>query len=193
MRIACARDEIGHRQYTTIRHQPRSLMRPCDTGVVQCWRAESVAASRRAGAAGGTAKGMGMTYPSEAGAPPGTTRGSDVADVAERAVEQAQQLPPAEERRERLLDLLSAVTDNLGEGIYALDTAGRVTFMNPAAEAMLGWTFADLRGRDMHAAIHFQHADGTPYPREHCPLLRVVGSVQVERVEDDTFTRSDGS
>ncbi len=131
-----------------------------------------------------------MTYPSEAGAPPGTIRGSD---VAERAVEQAQQLPPAEERRERLLDLLSAVTDNLGEGIYALDTAGRVTFMNPAAEAMLGWTFADLRGRDMHEAIHFQHADGTPYPREHCPLLRVVGSGQVERVEDDIFTRSDGS
>lgn len=129
-----------------------------------------------------------MTHPSEAGAPPGTTARSD---VAARAADHQQ--PPAEERRERLLDLLSAITDNLGEGVYALDTAGRVTFMNPAAEAMLGWTFAELRGRDMHEAIHFQHADGTPYPKERCPLLRVVGSGQVGRVEDDTFTRSDGS
>ena len=93
----------------------------------------------------------------------------------------------------RLLDFLRAITDNLGEGTYALDTDGRVTFMNPAAERMLGWSEAELRGQDMHQAIHFQHADGTPFPREECPLLRAMRSGSVEHVDDDTFTRKDGS
>src|SRR5512146_81001 len=80
----------------------------------------------------------------------------------------------AAKSRQRLLDFLSASTDNLGEGLYALDTTGCLTFMNPAAERMLGWKEAELRGKDMHATIHFQHADGTPFPREQCPLLQVI-------------------
>lgn len=99
----------------------------------------------------------------------------------------------AEESRERLLTFLRAITDNLGEGTYALDTAGRVTFMNPAAESMLGWTEAELRGKDMHETIHFQHADGTPFLKEECPLLRVIRSGGILRIEDDTFTRRDGA
>ena len=99
----------------------------------------------------------------------------------------------AEERRQRLLDFLRAITDNLGEGLYALDTAGCLTFMNPAAARMLGWTEAELRGKDMHASIHFQHADGTPFPREQCPLLQVIRAGHAHHVEDDTFTRKDGT
>jgi PAS domain S-box-containing protein len=88
---------------------------------------------------------------------------------------------------------MRAITDNLGEGTYALDLDGRVTFMNPAAERMLGWTAAELHGKDMHETIHFQHADGSPFPREACPLLQVIGSGEAQRIDDDTFTRSDGT
>ncbi|HKV83120.1 MAG TPA: PAS domain S-box protein [Ktedonobacterales bacterium] len=98
-----------------------------------------------------------------------------------------------EQSRERLLDFLRAVTDNLGEGLYTLDAQGRVTLMNPAAERMLGWSEAELLGKDMHQTIHFQHADKTPYPREECPLLRVIQTGTVEQIEDDVFTRRDGS
>ena len=103
--------------------------------------------------------------------------------------------PPSaeEEGQARLLAFLRAITDNLGEGTYALDTQGRVTFVNPAAERMLGWTAAELHGQDMHQTIHFQHADGTPFPREECTLLQVLRSGAVEHIEDDTFTRKDGS
>ena len=92
-----------------------------------------------------------------------------------------------------VLAFLRAIIDNLGEGAYALDTHGLVTFMNPAAERMLGWTEAELRGREMHSTIHFQHADGTPFPSEECPLLQVMRTGAITRVEDDTFTRKDGS
>lgn len=101
--------------------------------------------------------------------------------------------PTEAESQTRLLTFLRAIIDNLGEGTYALDTQGRVTFMNPAAERMLGWTEAELRGREMHPVIHFQHADGTLFPSEECPLLQVIRTGAVTQVEDDTFTRKDGS
>ncbi len=38
-----------------------------------------------------------------------------------------------------------------GEGIYGVNAEGITTFVNPAAERMLGWKASDLVGKDMHA------------------------------------------
>jgi PAS domain S-box-containing protein len=95
--------------------------------------------------------------------------------------------------RTRADALRAAVTASMAEGLCALDRRGRLTFMNDAASRMLGWTEAELRGRDMHAAIHFQHADGSRYPKEDCPLLRVRREPRPITVEDDALTRKDGS
>jgi PAS domain S-box-containing protein len=89
-------------------------------------------------------------------------------------------------------DFITALTDSLGEGVYALDREGRVTFMNPAAERKLGWKFAELRGQHVHEAIHFQRADGTRAPAAECPLLGVMES-KTTLSGDDVFTRKDGS
>ena len=46
-------------------------------------------------------------------------------------------------QEQSLLDashFLTGVTDNMAEGMFALDDAGRVTFVNSAAEMMLGWS-----------------------------------------------------
>lgn len=90
--------------------------------------------------------------------------------VAQRVTERFS----AEESRQDVFDFLRAITENLSEGLYAIDAAGCLTFMNHAAERMLGWAETELRGNDMHATIHFQHADGTPFPRGECPLLQVI-------------------
>ena len=55
----------------------------------------------------------------------------------------------------------SVVMDNMAEGLYALDGEGRLRMMNAAASKMLGWSEDKLRGKLMHDAIHFQHADGS--------------------------------
>jgi PAS domain S-box-containing protein len=78
-------------------------------------------------------------------------------------------------------DHLRAVTDSMGEGLYSVDDAGRLTYMNSAAEGLLGWTAAELLGQTMHEVIHPRRPDGAPFPVEHV------------RVEDDFFTRKDGS
>src|SRR5262249_11285529 len=93
----------------------------------------------------------------------------------------------------RLLEFHEAVTANMGEGLYAVDTQGRVTYMNPAAEAIFGWTSAELVGRKMHDMTHYKHPDGRPFPAEECAGLRVLQDGTPLREYDDVFIRKDGS
>ena len=44
-----------------------------------------------------------------------------------------------------------------GEGIYGVNADGRTTFVNRAAQEMLGWTSQDLLGQEIHAKIHHHH------------------------------------
>jgi len=80
-----------------------------------------------------------------------------------------------------------------GEGVLGIDADGRTTFVNPAAERLLGWTAAELVGRDQHAAIHHTRADGTPYPDAECPLHAARLQGRACRVDDELFWRRDGS
>ena len=91
------------------------------------------------------------------------------------------------------LSFTAAITDSLGEGVYAIDREGRLTLLNQAAQEMLGWTEPELLGRNMHEAVHFQRADGTRTPAEHCPLLAVLQTGRRFRSDDDVFTRRDGA
>jgi PAS domain S-box-containing protein len=99
----------------------------------------------------------------------------------------------AEENLRRQLDFTNVIAASLGEGLYALDRNGKVTFMNPAAEAALGWNFEELRGREAHDVIHFQDLDGMHKPVEDCTLLGVIRSGQAVKVDNDVFTRKDGT
>ena len=103
----------------------------------------------------------------------------------------------AHERAEALLsshlNFSSTIMRNVAEGIYSLDRDGQVTFLNPAAERMLGWTEAELRGRKIHDIIHHHHPDGSCYPWEDCPLLEVLRSGTVLQGQEDVFIRRDGT
>ena len=87
---------------------------------------------------------------------------------------------------------LAALTDSMAEGMFALNGDGHVTFINQAAEELLGWTKIELATRSMHDTTHFQHEDGSPYAAADCPLLGALRTGTTVRVEDDTFTRRDG-
>ena len=95
--------------------------------------------------------------------------------------------------REEAERLRAAVMDTMVEGLYVLDGEGRLTFMNSAASKMLGWSEEELRGKPMHAAIHFQHADGSPLPEADCELLKVRTEGRAVRMAHDAFTRKDGT
>jgi PAS domain S-box-containing protein len=87
---------------------------------------------------------------------------------------------------------LAALTDSMAEGMFALDRDARVTFMNHAAEKLLGWTKDQFGTRLIHETIQYRHDDGSPYEAADCPLLDALRQGTTLRVEDDTFTRRDG-
>ena len=92
-----------------------------------------------------------------------------VANVLSEAIERKraeQALRESEEQLRLTLQFNQAVMANMGEGLYVLDTKGLVTYINPIAERLFGWSSAELLGRKMHDITHYQHADGTLFPAE---------------------------
>ncbi len=77
----------------------------------------------------------------------------DQRDVNEQLVLSALREQGLTDRLRQQLAFTSAVTDSLGEGVYALDTEGRITFANPAAERLLGWMQAELLGKSEQDVI----------------------------------------
>jgi len=104
------------------------------------------------------------------------------------AIEIARLYEESEQRRAEA----EAVNQSLAEGVAVLDRDGRLSYMNPAGEALLGWTQAELQGKNLHQVAHFQREDGSPYPAEECPIQQVVGSGGTVTEQDDVFTAKDG-
>jgi PAS domain S-box-containing protein len=102
-------------------------------------------------------------------------------------------LRASEEQYRRLAEFQRAVLTNMGEGMYAVDAGGRVTYLNPAAEALFGWPGRELLGRKMHDATHHHHPDGTPFPAEECDGLRVLRDGVALTAHEDFFIRKDGA
>lgn len=78
-----------------------------------------------------------------------------------------------------------------GEGIYGVNADGKTTFVNRAAQEMLGWTTDDLLGSDIHTMIHHHHLNGEHYPSHECPIYQSFRHEQVNRVENEVFWRKD--
>lgn len=76
----------------------------------------------------------------------------------------------SEHQREQNATML----DTLGDGVYATDMQGCVSFINRAGESILGWTAAELVGQSAHATIHHSYPDGEAYASEKCPLVSVL-------------------
>ena len=117
------------------------------------------------------------------GAPSGIV--SVAVDLSERVA--------TERRLQTAEDFLRTVTNSMTEGLFTLDPEGRLTFINDAAECMLGWRAAQLEGRPMHECVHYEHPDGSPHRPEDCPIEQARASGEAVRIDDDVFVRRDGT
>ena len=94
---------------------------------------------------------------------------------------------------QRMMSRNKLILDSAGEGIYGIDLEGKTTFVNPAAEKMLGFSGEDLIGKPQHALIHHSHADGTCYPREECSIYAAFKQGKVQHEVNEVFWRKDGT
>ena len=113
-------------------------------------------------------------------------------EAAASRAEEARGRRESERRSRQLSEFHQAVMASMGEGLYATDSRGMLTYINPAAERLLGWTAEELLGRPMHDCIHYKHPDGSEFPEDRCPLLRVQCGGSPLKEHDDIFVRKDG-
>jgi PAS domain S-box-containing protein len=99
----------------------------------------------------------------------------------------------AEEELRYHLELTGAITRNAADAIFLMDTEGRLTFTNPAAEDLSGWTEHEMVGQPFHELLHSKRADGTRYPASECPLLGVLETGASLRDHEEVFWHKDGS
>jgi len=97
----------------------------------------------------------------------------------------------AEEERRGLLAELQLVLDSTDEGIYTIDTEGRVTMLNRASAKILGYKPDDLYGMNIHQLAHSRRIDGSLYPAEACPVNNVLRTGRAIRGTDEVFWTSE--
>ncbi len=85
----------------------------------------------------------------------------------------------------------ATILDTLADGVYTTDLDGIITYVNAAAERILGWRAADLVGTNAHQAIHVIRPDGSHYPQTACPLYLALRQGDALHGEDH-FVHRDG-
>ena len=97
------------------------------------------------------------------------------------------------ENLERLIRQNRSILASVGEGIYGLDLDERTSFVNPAAERMLGYGTGELAGRHQHDIVSHLNAEGVPYPEGECPVYAALRDGDVHSSSDEVFRRKDGT
>jgi PAS domain S-box-containing protein len=80
-----------------------------------------------------------------------------------------------------------------GEGIYGVNAEGKTTFVNPAAERILGWSAEELVGQDIHSKVHHTRPDGSHYPHQESPIYAAFRDGAVHKVDNEVFWRKNGT
>lgn len=108
------------------------------------------------------------------------------------AIDRQRATDDAEARARTQLAFTRALTDSVGEGIMATDTDGLITFLNPAAEELLGWSESDVLGRPSFAILHVQTGEGAGLGSADCPLARALATGKRAVCDDHAFLARDG-
>lgn len=96
--------------------------------------------------------------------------------------------------RARLADeRLDLILRSTAEGIFGVDTEGCITFVNPAACRLLGYSAEELIGQPSHATIHHRRPDGSDYPVEQCHVFAAYKHGKSSRIDDELLWRKDGT
>jgi PAS domain S-box-containing protein len=88
---------------------------------------------------------------------------------------------------------LELTMNSMEEGVHRVDMQGNIAFENPAAARMLGWEVSELLGKPAHLTMHHTRQDGTPYPKEDCPIYTTLRDGVSRHGADEVFWRQDGT
>ncbi len=110
------------------------------------------------------------------------------AQVDERTAE----LQENQRQLETAVERSGLILESAGEGIFGVNLDGKVAFINPAANRMLGYAPDELIGEAVHEKIHHSRADGSAYPQEQCPMYLTHVDGTDHHVIDEVLWCKDG-
>jgi PAS domain S-box-containing protein len=99
----------------------------------------------------------------------------------------------AHERLELELGRTQALLEALGEGVFGVDHLGLCTFINPAAQAMLGYEQDDLLGKDSHHLFRTAFDISSQVPEQECPICGTLEDGVSRKTDDNILFCKDGS
>ena len=76
----------------------------------------------------------------------------------------------------------------MGEGVFVVNGKGGLLFMNKEAEKLLGWSFEEIKGKNIHNIIH-THVDSE---KNQCLVMRSYLDNISEHSDDEIFQRKNG-
>lgn len=91
------------------------------------------------------------------------------------------------------LQVTETLTNNATACLFLIDQDGLVTFLNPSAQDVTGYSSKDAVGKPMHSLVHHSHPDGSPYPETECPLVATYRDGAPNPLHEDIFFRKDGT
>ncbi len=113
-------------------------------------------------------------------------RTAELMEVRDRLQQETTRRQRAEEEIRQLKNLNGGIVQNMTEGVVLEDAAGHLTFVNPAAASLLGYSPEDLLGRHWTTIV----------PPDQHPSVRAAGKRhmhgEVDRYELE-LVRKDGS
>lgn len=78
-------------------------------------------------------------------------------------------------REKRILEQkFKLITDVVGEGIFLVDSEGKIIFSNPEANRLVGYNFDEIEGISIQNVIYKQQLDGTLYKPDDNPLHNAI-------------------
>ena len=98
-----------------------------------------------------------------------------------------------EKELKRLARQNELLLNTAGEGIVGLDNNCNHIFVNPAAAELLGYAPFELIGKNAHDVWHHSREDGSPYPKEECPIHSSLQDGIIRRLDEEVFWRKDGT
>jgi diguanylate cyclase (GGDEF)-like protein/PAS domain S-box-containing protein len=128
-----------------------------------------------------------------AGAQDFLVKGSIDGDGMKRAVRYAIERKFAEGELKQLGRKNELILDTAGEGICGLDTAGVITFANPAAARLLGCAREELLGLRLHDVVHPEGPLSDGHDGADCPIQGAMFSGIPYQSDDETFQRFDAT
>jgi PAS domain S-box-containing protein len=102
------------------------------------------------------------------------------------AIEQIRTIIRAMEKMQNRLD---GTISSMGEGLFQVDQSGAISFVNATFEKLVGYSFLEVNGKNIHEILHDVNAN---HPRE-CSFVNATNFNDEVQITDDVFRHKDGT